>query len=111
MAHGLKVSALAVKRWSLGLFLLVSSGVVAAAPDVSRFAQLGTDLPTPNVYRTASGAPGHDYWQQRADYQIEATLDETNRRVSARQTITYTCLLYTSPSPRDATLSRMPSSA
>ena len=98
MAHGFKVRALPVKQGSLGGFLgffllvslLVSSGVVAAAPDVSRFAQLGTDLPTPNVYRTASGAPGHDYWQQRADYQIEATLDETNRRVSARQTITYT---------------------
>ena len=31
------------------------------------FEQLGQDLPTPNVYRTASGAPGVQYWQQRAD--------------------------------------------
>ena len=34
------------------------------------FAQLGQELPDPNVYRTASGAPGTDYWQQRADYRI-----------------------------------------
>ena len=36
-----------------------------------KFEQLGTSLPTPNTYRTASGAPGKDYWQQRADYKIE----------------------------------------
>ena len=69
-------------EWSLlgcflgiGLLAMTSSvGAVSApaggAPDVSRFSQLGTTLPTPNVYRTASGAPGHSYWQQRADYQI-----------------------------------------
>jgi len=72
------------------LFLLVGSVAAQAAADVSRFSQLGTQLPTPNVYRTASGAPGHEYWQQRADYRIEATLDETRRHVSASQTITYT---------------------
>lgn len=54
------------------------------------FRQLDVDLPTPNVYRTASGAPGNRYWQQRADYRISVTLDETERRVSASETITYT---------------------
>ncbi|MEM9208477.1 MAG: M1 family metallopeptidase, partial [Pseudomonadota bacterium] len=52
--------------------------------------QLDVDLPTPNVYRTASGAPGSQYWQQRADYKISVSLDEANRRVSASATITYT---------------------
>ena len=33
----------------------------------SKFRQLGQELPTPNVYRTASGAPGHEYYQQQAD--------------------------------------------
>ena len=42
----------------------------------NRFEQLGTILPTPNNYRTASGTPGHEYWQQRADYDISAYLDE-----------------------------------
>lgn len=54
------------------------------------FRQLDVDLPTPNVYRTASGAPGHQYWQQRADYKISVRLDEDTRRVSASETITYT---------------------
>ncbi|MEM1435759.1 MAG: M1 family metallopeptidase [Pseudomonadota bacterium] len=54
------------------------------------FRQLGPDLPTPNSYRTASGAPGHEYWQQRADYDIQVTLDESKRRISATQTVTYT---------------------
>jgi len=42
----------------------------------NKFEQLGTILPTANEYRTASGAPGPKYWQQRADYDIKATLDE-----------------------------------
>lgn len=53
------------------------------------FRQLDVDLPTANVYRTASGAPGPQYWQQRADFRIRMTLDETNRRISAAETITY----------------------
>ena len=44
----------------------------------NKFEQLGTILPTPNEYRTASGAPGPKYWQQRADYDIKASLDEKN---------------------------------
>ena len=44
----------------------------------NKFEQLGTILATPNEYRTASGAPGPKYWQQRADYDIKATLDEKN---------------------------------
>ncbi|MGD8494782.1 MAG: M1 family metallopeptidase [Gemmatimonadales bacterium] len=48
------------------------------------------DLPTPNGYRAASGAPGPDYWQQGADYRIEATLDPAARRIDGHETITYT---------------------
>ena len=54
------------------------------------FRQLDVDLPTPNVYRTASGAPGERYWQQEADHQIKVTLDESNQSISASQTIRYT---------------------
>ncbi|MFY7887385.1 MAG: M1 family peptidase, partial [Spirosomataceae bacterium] len=54
-----------------------------------RFEQLETLLPTPNTYRTASGAPGKDYWQQRADYDIKAELDEANRKIIGSETITY----------------------
>ncbi|GAB3578932.1 M1 family metallopeptidase [Hymenobacter daeguensis] len=55
-----------------------------------KFAQLETMLPTPNSYRTASGAPGPEYWQQRADYDIKVTLDDAKQAISGRETITYT---------------------
>ena len=56
----------------------------------SKFKQLHQELPTPNVYRTASGAPGHEYYQQKADYIIDVELDEKNNILSGNETITYT---------------------
>lgn len=55
----------------------------------NKFEQLGTILPTPNFYRTASGAPGQGYWQNRADYDITAYLDEDKRNLKGSETITY----------------------
>ncbi|MCU1290443.1 MAG: Aminopeptidase [Acidobacteria bacterium] len=54
-----------------------------------KFKQLEENLPTPNEYRTASGAPGHRYWQQRADYVIDVELDDANQRIIGKETITY----------------------
>jgi Peptidase family M1 domain len=54
-----------------------------------KFAQLGYLLETPSNARTASGAPGPDYWQQRADYKISVTLDEKNQQIRGNETITY----------------------
>ena len=56
----------------------------------NKFEQLGTILPTPNEYRTASGAPGPKYWQQKADYDIKCELDEVNLKLKGSETITYT---------------------
>ncbi len=56
----------------------------------NKFEQLGTILPTPNDYRTASGAPGSKYWQQKADYDIDVNLDEKNFKISGTEWITYT---------------------
>ena len=55
----------------------------------NKFEQLGMILPTPNEYRTASGAPGPKYWQQRADYDIRCELDEKNLKLDGSETITY----------------------
>lgn len=55
----------------------------------NKFEQLGTILPDANTYRAASGAPGHQYWQQQADYKIEAFLDEANLRLNGEERITY----------------------
>lgn len=58
--------------------------------NTSKFKQLSEILPTPNVYRTASGAPGHEYYQQKADYVINVQLDEKNHVITGDETITYT---------------------
>ena len=55
----------------------------------NKFEQLGGILPSPNEYRTASGAPGAKYWQQRADYDIDVTLDEKNLTIIGTETVTY----------------------
>jgi hypothetical protein len=47
------------------------------------------DWPGPNRFRSANGEPGPDYWQQRADYTISATLDTTARSVAGSVTIKY----------------------
>jgi hypothetical protein len=48
-------------------------------------------LPTPvNAYRSGDGTPGPDYWQNRADYKIAATLDPGTANLSGEETITYT---------------------
>lgn len=54
-----------------------------------KFRQLDEVLPTPNVYRNAAGEPGHEYWQQKVDYDIKVKLDEEKRRIEATQNITY----------------------
>ena len=43
-----------------------------------------------NRYRSGSGRPGPDYWQNRADYEIHATLDTATKTISGTTTITYT---------------------
>jgi len=55
----------------------------------NRFESLGTILPTPNEYRTASGAPGYKYWHQRCDYDIKCELDEKKLTLTGKETVTY----------------------
>lgn len=78
--------------------LIIASASVLIAQDIrnnptsnhgNKFEQLGTILATPNEYRTASGAPGPKYWQQRADYDIKATLDEKKLLLTGAETVTY----------------------
>jgi hypothetical protein len=77
---------------SLAALCLTMSAIAAEPPNSGfddKFRQLDELLPTPNTIRNASGAPGHAYWQQRADYTIRATLDEANRSISGAETVTY----------------------
>lgn len=76
---------------SLGLaFLLVSAGsMFGENTNKSKFRQLKQEFSTPNVYRTASGAPGHEYWQQKANYKIDIVMDDKAQRIDGREVITY----------------------
>ncbi|GAB3891228.1 M1 family metallopeptidase [Spirosoma agri] len=81
----LLIASVAISTWS--------AHAQAPAPSTqhanTRFEQLGPVLPTPNTFRTASGAPGKDYFQNRADYDIKVTLDDINQKITASEAITY----------------------
>ncbi|MGB1201395.1 MAG: M1 family metallopeptidase [Cognaticolwellia aestuarii] len=54
-----------------------------------KFRQLEENLPTPNSYRTASGAPGHQYWQQEVNYKINIAIDDKTQRLTGSETVEY----------------------
>lgn len=87
-----------------GLSLLMLFGSVLSAQDtggdksqerqpghtnLSKFRQMYQEFATPNTYRSASGAPGPDYYQQQADYKMDITLDDRNAKIYGVETITY----------------------
>lgn len=73
--------------------LLLLSATAVRAQELPRwqgkFEQLDQLLPTPNEYRTGSGAPGPRYWQQQADYVIDVILNDQTQSVTGSETITY----------------------
>ncbi len=68
--------------------LLLGLGLFAQTNE-NKFRQLGQELPTPNTYRNGAGAPGHDYWQQKADYEMEIELDDEAQVIRGSQKVTY----------------------
>ncbi|HEY2849299.1 MAG TPA: M1 family metallopeptidase [Gemmatimonadaceae bacterium] len=68
----------------------------AAAPKLDRFGVADTSIfaplvfATPSATRAASGAPGAHYWQNRADYDLKATLDTATKTVFGEMTFRYT---------------------
>jgi len=87
-----------MKKLFTFLFISITTTGLIRAQDIqnnpgsnhgNKFEQLGSILSTPNEQRTASGAPGVKYWQQRADYDIKAELDEKNLKLTGNETVTY----------------------
>jgi hypothetical protein len=81
-------------RFNILWILVLTTWLACLAQDDGRkhghkFEQLGPMLRSPNVYRTASGAPGHQYWQQRADYEIEVSLNDENQSIEGKEKVTY----------------------
>jgi hypothetical protein len=78
--------------WVLIVSIFFLNSAVTSAQkknQLNQFRQLYQELPTPNEYRTASGAPGPAYWQQQADYDMSIELDENTQRLYGTETITY----------------------
>lgn len=70
--------------------LMCTAWGALAQTRVDKFKQLEEhELPTPNTYRNAAGAPGHQYWQQKVDYVINVELDDDNQRIYGNEIITY----------------------
>ncbi|MDX8339858.1 M1 family metallopeptidase [Draconibacterium sp. IB214405] len=81
-----------MKKLALFITFFVSTCAVSWAQEninLNKFRQLKPELATPNVYRTASGAPGHEYWQQKADYKMDIRLDDETQRIYGEEVITY----------------------
>jgi hypothetical protein len=79
-----------MKKLIIVPFILFSLFVQAQEkPYQGKFEQLDELLPTPNTYRTGSGAPGEKYWQQRADYVIDVEVNDETQVLTGKETITY----------------------
>jgi hypothetical protein len=78
---------------SISLLITILGAFALSAQDQKnwqgKFEQLDQLLPTPNEYRAGSGAPGSKYWQQRADYVIDAELDEAKNILHGKEQIVY----------------------
>jgi len=79
------------------LFLLVSGLTLAQEKETpkghyntSKFRQITDLIPPPNEYRNAAGAPGHAYYQNKADYKMQIELEDTAQpRLKGHENITY----------------------
>ena len=79
-----------MKKLLVAVGALLTIGAMAQEnTNQNKFRQLYTELPTPNEYRNAAGAPGHAYWQQQANYDMKITLDDENQKIYGEEKITY----------------------
>ena len=71
------------------VFAVSTNAMAKQSISDDKFRQLEEILPTPNAYRNASGAPGHQYWQQQVNYKINVTLDDKTQMLTGEETIEY----------------------
>ena len=82
----MKIKALASFLFSLGFIALQGQN---PNMNYNKFKQLNEELPTPNVYRTASGAPGEEYYQNYANYTMDIVLDDEKATITGSEKIHY----------------------
>ena len=76
------------------IFLIIilttsSFSFLAQNTNTNKFKQLKEEMATPNVYRTAAGAPGHKYYQNNANYKMDIILNDYEHKLTGTETITY----------------------
>jgi len=69
--------------------IALAISIIYPQVNLDKFKQLNEDITTPNTYRTAAGYPGHDYWQQEADYDMNLVIDDENQILYGEETITF----------------------
>ena len=82
---------------ALGFFLIFTTSFIASQEvkvpighkNDNKFKQLYEEFSTPNRYRTASGSPGKDYYQQKVDYTMNIILDDENSKLYGDENINY----------------------
>jgi hypothetical protein len=79
------------KLYSIVLLITVPAIINCQNPNLNynKFKQLKEEIATPNVFRTASGAPGHQYYQNEADYVMNISLNDQNQKLTGSETIKY----------------------
>ena len=79
------------KYYSLAFTITIPAILFGQNPNLNynKFKQLKEEVATPNVYRTASGAPGHQYYQNEADYVMNIFLNDQNQKLTGSETIKY----------------------
>ncbi len=80
----------AILSLAISISSYAQSPIGTETDNAAKFRELGSALPSPNMYRSASGAPGPMYWQQKVDYVMDIQLDEDKQRILAEMDITYT---------------------
>lgn len=77
----------------LSIFIIVLSPTYLFAQNknlnYNKFKQLKEEFASPNVFRTAAGAPGHEYYQNEADYVMSITLNDQQQKITGSETIKY----------------------
>jgi len=93
VSHSIKIKNPMSFNKYLSIFIIVLTPTFLFAQNknlnYNKFKQLKEEVASPNVFRTAAGAPGHEYYQNEADYVMSITLNDQQQNITGSETIKY----------------------
>ena len=93
VSHSIKIKNLMSFNKYLSIFIIVLTPTFLFAQNknlnYNKFKQLKEEVASPNVFRTAAGAPGHEYYQNEADYVMSISLNDQQQKITGSETIKY----------------------